>query len=126
MLKNKKKITRINSNYMDHYDIYMQREQRKKQRLMRRLTLFGIVAFLLIGGLTTYHFKQRVVYGEMTEEYEKLEEDLASLKEEEKNFQEEIGLLNDDEYILEIARTNYFYSKKGELIFKTPDESPSY
>lgn len=111
---------------MNQYDAYIERQKRKKQRLMRRLVLFSIIALFIVGGLTTYHFKQRVVHAEKTEQYEKLKEELATLKEQEKDYKEEIGLLNNDDYILEIARTNYFFSKKGELIFKIPDESPSY
>lgn len=111
---------------MNQYDAYIVRQKRKKQRLMRRLVLFSMIALFIVGGLATYHFKQRVVHAEKAEKFEQLTEELAKLEEDEKNYHEEIGLLNDDEYILEIARTNYFFSKKGELIFKIPDESPSY
>lgn len=126
MASREKKITRLDSSYMNQYDAYIERQKRKKQRLMRRLVLFSMMALFIIGGLTTYHFKQRVVHADKVEQYEQLTDELASLKEAEKNYTEEIGLLNNDEYILEIARTNYFFSKKGELIFKIPDESPSY
>ncbi len=30
--------------------------------------------------------------------------------------------LNDDKYIAELARKQYFLSKEGEIIFITPDE----
>ncbi len=60
------------------------------------------------------------------EEYEQLQDELATLKKDEKNMKEEITLLNDEEYVLEIARTNYFFSKEGELIFNIPQEKPSY
>lgn len=126
MAKRKKKIARLDSSYMNQYDAYVERQKKKKQRLKRRLMLFSMIALFVIGGLATYHFKQRVVHADKVEQYEQLQEELVSLKEAEKNYKEEIGLLNDDEYILEIARTNYFFSKKGELIFKIPDESPSY
>lgn len=122
----KRKVTRLDSNYMHQYDAYIERHRRKKQRLMRRLVLFSMIALFALGSLATYHFKQRSVHAEKAEQFEQLTNELTTLKEEEKSFNEEIVLLNDDEYILEIARTNYFFSKKGELIFKIPDESPSY
>ncbi|HLS59826.1 MAG TPA: septum formation initiator family protein [Virgibacillus sp.] len=126
MSKKGKTVTRLNSNYMQQYDVYIERQRRKKQRLYRRLVLFSLIAVLAIGSMATYHFKQRMLQADKREQYEQLEDKFTTLKQEEKNFKEEIELLNNDEYILEIARTNYFFSKEGELIFKIGDESPSY
>lgn len=122
----KKTVTRIDSDYMQQYDAYIERKQRRKQRLIRRLVLFSLLVVLAVGSMATYHIKQRTLQAEKQEQYDRLEEQLAILKNEEKNYLEEIDLLNNEEYVLEIARTNYFFSKKGELIFKILDESPSY
>lgn len=122
----RKPVTRLESSYLQQYDVYIERQKRKKQRLIRRLVLFLFVALLAIGSMTTYHIKQRIVHAEKQEQYEQLEDQLVTLKKEESNLIEEIDLLNDEEYVLEIARTNYFFSKKGELIFKIIDEEPSY
>lgn len=122
----KKSVTRLESSYLQQYDMYIERQKRKKQRLLRRLVLFLIITFLAFGSLTAYHIKQRIVYAEKQEQYEQLEEQLVSLKNEEADLEEEIDLLNDVDYVLEIARTNYFFSKEGELIFKIIDEDPTY
>lgn len=122
----KKTVTKIDSSYMNQYGAYIERQKKKKQRLIRRLVLFSIILVVTIGSMATYHVKQRILHAEKSEQYNQLEEQLVSLKKEEQNLFEEIDLLNDEEYVLEIARTNYFFSKKGELIFKTPDEERSY
>ncbi|HLR51928.1 MAG TPA: septum formation initiator family protein [Candidatus Avamphibacillus sp.] len=119
-------VTRMNSSYMKKYDAHVERQRRKRKRLMRRLLVFSIIVVITFGGLTTYHLKQRGIHAEKTEEYEQLEQELASLKQSEKYLKEEIELLNNEEYILDIARTNYFFSKEGELIFKIPNKNPSY
>lgn len=121
-----KNVTKLNSNYMNQYDAYIERQKRKKQRLIRRLVLFATLAVLLVGGMAVYHVKQRVLHAEKAEEYRVLQEELANLEREEEKYKEEISLLNDEEYILEIARTKYFLSKEGELIFKTPEDDSSY
>ncbi|MFD2045563.1 septum formation initiator family protein [Ornithinibacillus salinisoli] len=126
MPEKKKSVARLDSNYMQKYDAYIERQKRKKQRLVRRLVLFSVIVALAIGTMVTYHYKQRSLHAEKLEEYKALEEQLAKLKENEEEYKEEIQLLNDEEYILDIARTNYFLSKKGELIFKIPEEDPSY
>lgn len=122
----KKSVTRLESSYLQQYDMYIERQKRKKQRLIRRLVLFLIITFLAFGSLTVYHIQQRIVHAEKQEQYEQLEEQLVSLKSEEADLKEEIDLLNDVDYVLEIARTNYFFSKEGELIFKIIDEDPTY
>ena len=126
MASKEKTVTRLDSNYMQQYDAHIGRQKRKRKRLIRRLVLFSMVAMILIGGMTTYHMKQRVLQAEKKEQYEQLEKDLASLKDQETDMNEEIELLKDEDYVLEIARTNYFFSKKGEMIFKLPDEDPAY
>lgn len=126
MSSREKNVTRLDSNYMQQYDAYIERQKRKKQRLIRRLVLFSIVAAIIIGSMTTYHFKQRSLQAEKREQYEQLETELSTLKQEEKNLTEEIELLKDEDYVLDIARTNYFFSEEGELIFNIPNEDPSY
>jgi len=122
----KKTVTKLDSNYMKQYDAHVERQKRKKQRLVRRLVLFSIIAAITIGSMASYHMKQRALHTEKEKQYEQLQEELAGLQQEEDNMKEEIDLLNNEDYVLEIARTNYFFSKEGELIFKLPEEEPSY
>ncbi|WP_404450816.1 septum formation initiator family protein [Virgibacillus necropolis] len=126
MTAKEKTVTRLSSDYMQQYDAHKGRQKRKKQRLIRRLVLFSIVAIIAIGSMATFHVKQRVLQAEKQEQYEQMQEKMAKLESKEANLNEEIQLLQNEEYVLEIARTNYFFSKEGELIFKLPDEEPSY
>lgn len=126
MAEKNKTIARIRSSYMQQYEAQKERQKRRKKRLFRRLSLFSVLVILLFGSLTIYHFNQRSVYSEKKQQYEQLSEQLVDLEKEEKNLEEEINLLNDEEYILDIARTNYFLSKKGELIFQIEDEDRAY
>ncbi|MUV38033.1 Cell division protein DivIC [Lentibacillus sp. JNUCC-1] len=122
----KRTVTKLESSYMKQYDAHVERQNRKRQRLIRRLVLFAVIMLLIVGGMTAYHVKQRSIQSAKQAEYEQMTEKLEKLKSAEVDLREEIKLLNDDEYVLEIARTNYFFSKKGELIFKLPNEEPSY
>ncbi|GGD28101.1 FtsB family cell division protein [Pontibacillus salipaludis] len=119
-------VAKIDSGYVKQYDAYVERQHKKKKRLIRRLALFTIASLLLLGGLLTYHIQQRNLYAEKQAKYEELQEEMDLLEKQEKDFKEEIKLLNDEEYVLQIARTNYFFSKEGEIIFKIPDNGPSY
>ncbi|WP_085993731.1 FtsB family cell division protein [Oceanobacillus senegalensis] len=126
MSSQEKTVTKIDSNYVEQYDVYIERQRRKKQRLIRRLVLFSIVTMVIVGSMAGYHMKQRVLHAEKQEQYDQLEKELEELKVEGRKLQEEIKLLNNEDYVLDIARTNYFLSKEGELIFTVPDEEPAY
>lgn len=104
----------------------MERQKRRKKRLVRRLVAFSILMIIVFATMTGYHLKQREIHAEKLEQYEQLEKELTELKEKESNLNEEIELLHNEDYVLDIARTNYFFSKDGELIFKVPDEELSY
>ncbi|GAA0439405.1 cell division protein DivIC [Lentibacillus halophilus] len=126
MSADEKTVTHLDSDYMQQYDAYIARQKRKKKRLVRRLVLFAAITMLVIGSLTVYHLQQRSLHAEKQQQYEQLQDKLAHLEKKEQSLKEDIHLLNNDEYVLEIARTNYFYSKEGELIFNIPDKEPSY
>ncbi|WP_226038361.1 FtsB family cell division protein [Aquibacillus saliphilus] len=126
MSRKERKIAKIESNYVKQYDAYQERQMKKKKRLYRRLVLFVLLLMITLGSIIAYNLNQRALYTEKQEKYDQLEEKMTSLEKEEKNLEQEIQLLNDEDYVLEIARTNYFFSKEGELIFKLPEEDPSY
>lgn len=121
-----KTVTKLNSVHVQKHDAHMDRQKRKKQRLIRRLVLFSIFVAVVFASFTVIHVKQRHVQAEKREQLVQMEKKYAALKKDGKNLQEEVKLLKDEDYVLEIARTNYFFSKKGELIFKIPDDDPDY
>lgn len=125
-MSDKDKVSNLHPGYIGQHHAYIQRQKRRQKRLTRRLVFFFVIAIFAFGAMVTYHLKQRDLQADKKQEYEEMQEKLTSLKQQEEDLTEEINLLQDDDYVLEIARTNYFFSKKGELIFKIPDEDPSY
>jgi len=117
-----KTIARIKSDYMNKYNAEMERKRRRKKKLIQRLIFASVAIIVAFGSLFAYHLKQRSLYADKKEQYEELIEQMSVLEKQEKELLEEINLLNDEEYILDIARTNYFLSKEGELIFQIQDE----
>ncbi|TCT18169.1 cell division protein DivIC [Melghiribacillus thermohalophilus] len=122
----KQQIAKIQSRYMEQYNEYIDQRKQKKKFLYRRLALFAAVVLITFGSLMVYHLNQRELYKQKQEEYNELEARLEQLKSEEKHLKEEVQLLNDTDYLLQIARKDYFFSEEGEIIFKIPDEKPSY
>lgn len=126
MSKEAKRVYPIQSKYMEQYEMKQKRANRRKTALFRRLIAAGVVMLLLTVFVVHYHIGQRTVYSEKMEQYDALQAELSELKKTESELTEEIDLLKDEAYILDIARTNYFLSKEGELIFQLEDFSSSY
>ncbi|MFC7061774.1 FtsB family cell division protein [Halobacillus seohaensis] len=125
-MEKKSSVARMDSTYMNDYDAHMERHSRKKKRLMRRILLFSLLMIIVAGSMVFYHVQQRVLHAEKVEEYQQLQTKMDSLEKEEKHLKEEIDLLNNEEYVLQIARSDYFFSRDGEIIFKMPNNEPSY
>lgn len=86
---------------------------------MRSITLL-LLLFMLWTGITVYN--QRI---DIRAKENKLEE--FKLKEQQtietkKELETQVLLLQDDEYIADLARKYYFLSKPGEYIFISPQE----
>lgn len=116
------KVVRLLNNYTK------KRDSEKKQlasesRVSRRRTMFfgsillGIAIILL---LVAFNQKQanEELYGEVLATTEVLEKK----NKQHSDLEQQIRQLNDDNYILRIARSEFFLSEEGELIFNLPDK----
>jgi cell division protein DivIC len=118
----KNKVTKIQSSYV--------LEQEKKEKRAMRKRRIAVIRFILLSGillaissvLLYTLISQSANIEAKIEEKQKLEQQLEKLKKEERQLKGEIKKLNDDEYIAELARKNYFLSKEGEIIFTVPEE----
>src|SRR5699024_3684411 len=112
-------IARIKSDSMKQYDAQIRREKRRQKKLFRRIMASVLIVTLVLGGLTVYHLKQRSLQADIKNEYSELKTEMAKLETEDKNLTEEISLLNNEEYVLEVTRTNLFLYKDTIIIFLT-------
>src|SRR5699024_3615585 len=127
MSKEDSPVRRIKSQYVNEYHEQLKRSQQRKKYLMGRLTIATVLMIVIVSFLIVYHLGQWTTYADKKQEYEQLSTESTQLEAEKDSLLEEINLLKDDDYILDIARTNYFLSKDGELIFQIEeDDSQSY
>ncbi|KAB8126505.1 septum formation initiator family protein [Gracilibacillus oryzae] len=126
MAKHSSNVSSIHEAYIEQHKAHHRRQTERKKRLFRRVSLFFLIVMIIAISLTTYHVKQRVAMNQLQTEYQEKSEHLAKLEQEHQNLEEEVKLLNDEEYLLQIAKTNYFFTKEGEIVFKLPEEETSY
>lgn len=88
----------------------------------KRICCFGIIACVSICAILLSVFKVVAQIVDKYQEADSLETQLADLKKEEENLNDEILKLQDPEYLARYAREKYFYSKDGELIIRIPSK----
>ncbi|USK59933.1 FtsB family cell division protein [Peribacillus asahii] len=110
----------MENEYVAQQEKKAQSMKKKKRGLRRRLTLYGICLFAFFIFAVVTIVSQNAALNEKAQQKEKIDNELATLKKEEKVLKEEIVKLNDDEYIAKIVRRDYFLSEEGEIIFNLP------
>ncbi|MGY3717099.1 FtsB family cell division protein [Sutcliffiella cohnii] len=119
---NNDKVSQIRSQYYQQLEEEQQKKSKKRRGLYMRLAVFFTFALIVAGFIGKAFYNQHVVLNDKLEQKEVLEQKLSQLQKEQQHLEDEIVKLNDDEYILKIARRDYFMSEKGEIIFNIPKQ----
>lgn len=98
-------------------------KKRRRRGLYRRLVAYGILATVVTCAFISIFLSQHQLLQAKQQERESLEAELQVANQAEIELKEEIERLNDYEYVGEIARRDFFFSKKGETIFKLPTDT---
>ena len=94
----------------------------KKMTKKRLKKVYKPMAYLFIGCFLIYILlSQAMSVFSRTAEIDKLEKEVAIVKKEKKDLQNEVSLLNDDDYVTRYARENYVFTKDGEQVVILPD-----
>ncbi|WP_389360807.1 FtsB family cell division protein [Cytobacillus spartinae] len=94
----------------------LQRQVRIKRRLLACSVLVLLAGAYFGITLTKQYFQLK----EAHKEQKSLHLALKEVKREEQRLQEELVRLNDDEYIADLARIEFFFSKEQEILFVLP------
>jgi cell division protein DivIC len=118
----KNKVTKLQSSYVIEQEKKEQRAMKRRRIAVIRFTLLSSILMAISAMLLYALISQSANIEAKIEEKKELEQKLEKLGKQQKRLEEEIKKLNDDEYIAELARKNYFLSKEGEIIFTVPEE----
>lgn len=119
-VKDKVNVTSLENNYKKQKEIDTRRTSKRRKLLVRRLSVFFTLAIVITTLLISVLFSRDATLKAMHLEKKELQETLTKLEKEQLLLENEIVKLNDDEYIAKLARSEYFFSEKGEIIFNIP------
>jgi len=94
---------------------------KRRKLLFRRLALFTVVAVLISSVMISTLVSRKAQLAAKKEQKVKLEQKVKEIDKQQTMLKSEIAKLKDDDYIAKLARSEYFLSKKGEIIFNLPD-----
>jgi cell division protein DivIC len=118
----RKNVAKIQTDLTHQHEKAEIHAAKKRKRLIRRLSSFFVVATAVSYFMISTLLTQASSLEKKEAEKAKLQQELAELKKDENVLKEEIVKLNDDEYILKLARRDFFLSEGNEIIFHIPDE----
>ncbi|EAE1976241.1 septum formation initiator family protein [Listeria monocytogenes] len=123
MKKAKSKVARIENRYIKDTATMKKTRSRRRIALFRRLAFMAII-FAVVGGLSTITYtKQVLTLKEKKEKQVQVDKKMVAMKDEQDSLNEQIKKLHNDDYIAKLARSEYYLSKDGEIIFNIPEEN---
>jgi len=118
----KREVTSIRNDYVRSVEIEEKRKSAHKVRLMRRLAVFGFVILMATIWIGSTIYAQTQTISEKAQLREEALLELEQVEKQQNQLEEQILLLNDEEYLAKLARKDYFLSEEGEIIFTTPHD----
>ena len=117
------KVVRLLNNYTKKRDSEKKQLASETRVSRRRTMVFGSILLGIAIVLLRVAFNQKQVNSELHEEVLATTEVLEGKNKQHSDLEQQIRQLNDDNYILRIARSEFFLSEEGELIFNLPDKN---
>ena len=97
-----------------------QAQQGKDRAKSIRFFLLAFLTSIIMIWASSLWLEQNDVIAQKQQELDRMKEKVREANEQQVELSYQIKRLQDPDYIAEIARRDYFLSKPGETIFKTP------
>lgn len=118
----RRNVAKIQTTYAEEQALASDFNVRKRRRLYRRLSIFLIFAISASYFMVSSILSQTSAIDAKKDQKKQLVRQLSDLKKQQGILKDNIVKLNDDDYIAKLARKDYFFSDKNEIIFNIPDE----
>lgn len=122
MPKSKPSVTQMNNEYVQSKAKDEKRHQKFKLIFRRRVLFYSAVATLVIGILVFNLVKQQRLLATNKKQSTELQTKYNHLMQQETAYKEQVEQLKDPEYVAKLARSEYYLSKNGEIIFTIPSK----
>ncbi|MTD39961.1 septum formation initiator family protein [Erwinia sp. CPCC 100877] len=128
MVKKKKdmdKVAALDNEYTKEQYAEFQKQQKQLIFRRRRLTVVFLVAFVIFvfSGIQLANDYNQL--NSFKKQHTQVVKESAEVDKKVKRLEQDVALLNDDDYVAKLARDRFDVSKEGEQIYSIPDLNPA-
>ncbi|MGY3778687.1 FtsB family cell division protein [Isobaculum melis] len=120
--KKNKKIESLQNDYTQEKTLEARKRSKSKRNMRRRMSLMLVVGCVLIGLLIVRVFNNQARIKKIEQEKIEATAELRNVEQLQRNLQNRVTQLQDESFLAKLARSKYYLSKDGELIFRMPEE----
>ena len=117
------KVTQLRNEYTKTKTVQAHRENKFRKQRKRRIASIAVISGLFITGLSVNLVKNTQLISDLDAQKVAAAEELEQVEATQENLQNEVKKLQDDEYIAKLARSQYYLSKEGEIVFSFPEDN---
>jgi cell division protein DivIC len=124
MVKKKKdmdKVAALDNEYTKEQYAEFQKQQKQLIFRRRRLTVVFLVAFVIFMFSGIQLVKDYSQLNSFKKQHAQVVKESAEVDKKVKRLEQDVALLNDDDYVAKLARDRFDVSKEGEQIYSIPD-----
>lgn len=121
--RKRSKVTQLRNEYTQTKTVQAHRENKSRKQRKRRVASIAVVSGLFIAGLSMNLVKNTQLISDLDAQKVAAAEELEHVEATQENLQNEVKKLQDDEYIAKLARSQYYLSKEGEIVFSFPEDN---
>lgn len=122
MSNQRQNVTHLNNQYVSEFNYQQSLKMRRQKSLKRRMTVLLVVGFVLLLIPTVPLLRDYMRVRDFEAERVQATEHLSDLEDYQGDLEYYIELLNDEEYVAKLARSEYYLSKDEEVVFNLPED----
>ncbi|GAF36380.1 FtsB family cell division protein [Lentilactobacillus farraginis] len=127
MAQQQQKIRKLENNYTRRRELEFQTtkasisvRRRRKKRALIIISVFMIFALIF----TAQIIRAKVNYAAVNVQISKQKQKVKKERAEHKRLTAQVSQLNDKDYVEQLIRDRYYYTKPGETVYSFPNKAP--
>lgn len=120
--KKRSVVTHLNNTYTEKKTLQSIREYKYKRFVKRRTMAILVAGIALIALFTFPLIRGYSQMNELEEERTIAMQELEEIELEQEELEYYIGLLENEEYVAKLARSEYYVTQDNEIVFSFPDD----
>ncbi|WP_035618420.1 FtsB family cell division protein [Lacticigenium naphthae] len=115
-------IIRLDNEFIKEKTLQAHRQRKIKRTVQKRALFIFSIGFFFIIFLASKILDNNNKVDELTTEKGEAKIELASVKQYQDDLDYYANLLEDEDYIVKLARSEYYMTKENEIVFSFPDD----